>query len=723
MLFFTLFTLAALLTTPIAANNAPVQDPARLVPANTIFYVGTPSLQASADVGKASAMRKILDEPEVRAFLQKPVGAADKALQELIAQSGLPAEATPKISLAGMLGGDGGGVPIGQVFVALTHVSLPAPGADGEGEPDVGFVLGIEMKNESDLGVVKALWSLVEAPETAGTHAGRSYVIKKGEDGPPLALAFIDRLAVLSLSEKSLRAVLDNATAGKGTSLADTAEYQQAAGLGGGLRADSSTWLFRVGPMADMLRSVLSIVVLTHEDHAELGKLSAVIDQLGLGAIHWMGGEGHREPDGRVVSVLGVSTASNATGLVGKCLASETPVDLALLSGVPGNCQAMSAMGVDWLPHVYDFLVSAFETFEPEEAAAVLGQIQTFMGGANLRDDLLANPHGVLLTYTLPPEGFPGQPNTIFRVPLRDPPRFVKAMKAVVTGVAGAIPDMKDLAITDSEHEGRPFYEIDLSATPGAMFMMQPAFATDGDTLVMCLQSAKALRTALNGVQGSGSLADNSEFMAFAKSLAAKGQLTELSFSDNAQTFSSIYGQVAGPVSMMAGMFGELPVDFSLLPTEQAIIKHLGYSYAGGSSMEGGLSVHRSVSEFALGDFVPLLLTAGVLGVQAATGGAYEDAAVVEVSPTERVQADLQQLSAAMTVYKISQGAYPKELADLVKPLPDYEEGCLGKPELPLDPWGNGYRFRLNEKKKPFLWSAGPNGLDEGGAGDDVAKK
>jgi len=719
----TFITLLSLLATPMVPGTGPVTDPARLLPANTIFYVGTPSLQAGAESSKASAMRKILDEPEVKAFLQKPVGAADKALQELIAKSGLPAEATPRISLAGMLGSDGAGVPIGQVFLALTHVTMPAPGAGGAGVPDIGLVLGLELKNPSDLGMIKALWSLLPAPETAASHAGHDYVVKMVDDGPPLALAIVDKLAVLSLSEKSLQAVLGNVDGSKGTSLADSSDYQEAIGLGGGLRADSSSWMFRVGPMADMLRGLLGMAVMYHGDNAELGKMTAVLDQIGLGSIRWIGGEGHREPDGRVLSAMGVSISKDATGLIGKCVAAETPIDLAVLGSVPGNCQQMSAFGVDWLPHVYDFLVSAFETFAPDEAAEALGYVQTFMGGASLRDDLLANPHGVALMYTLPPEGFPGQPPTIIRVSLRDPARFVAAMKALVSGVAAAVPDLAALKITESDHEGDPFYEIDLSATPGAMLMMQPAFATDGDVLVLCLQSAKVLRTALNGVQGSGSLADNSEFMAFAKSLAAKGQVTELSFSDNAKTFGSIYGQVAGPVSMMAGMFGELPVDFSLMPTEQAIVKHLGYSYSGGSKTPSGLAVHRSVSEFALGDFVPLLLTAGVIGVQAATGGMGGEEAVVEVSPAERVQADLQQLSAAMTVYKISQGAYPSQLADLVKPLPDYEEGCLGKSELPVDPWGNGYHFRLNEKKKPFLWSAGPNGLDEDGAGDDVAKK
>jgi hypothetical protein len=631
----------------------------------------------------------------------------------------------PKISLAGMLSGEGGGVPIGRFFLALTHVSLPAPGAEGGGEPDVGLVLGIEMQNASDLGLVKALWGMIKAPETTATHGTHSYMVKKLEGGPPVVLGFLDKLALLTLSEKTLGFILDNAAGGSGATLADTAEYKQAVGLGGGMHADSSTWLFRMGQLAEMGRSLVGMAMMGHPDVKELAGISALIDQTGIASIRWVGGEAHREADGRVITTMGVSIAPDATGLVGKCAASAAPVDLAILSTVPGNCLSMSAFGVDWLPHVYDFAMSAIETVAPEEAPGITAKIKEFMGSASLRDDLLANPHGVALLYGLPGEGFPGTPSTIVKVALRDPQKFVSAMNALAAGVSAQFPDnFAGLKINASEHEGHPFYEIDLSSTIAAAVMLQPAFALDGDKVVLCLQSSKALKTALNGLQGAGSLADNSELMTFAKGLAAKGKLTGLSFSDNAKSFGTVYGQLAPAVGMMSGMFGTLPVDFSLMPTEQAIGKHLGYSYDGTYDAGGGLEVGRGVAEFALGDFVPILLTGGVIAVGVMSGeGMGEADAAPALSPAEQVQNDLQQLSAAMTVYKISQGGYPKELADLVKPLPDYEEGCLGKPDLPTDPWGHGYFFKLNEKKKPFLWSAGPNGQDEGGAGDDIAKK
>lgn len=719
-----LVTLVTTATLLLAGAHAPVgaevQDPAALLPANTLFYMGTPSLQAGSVAAKNSAMRRILDEPEVKAFLQKPVSAADKALLAMLDQSGLPAEARPKFTLAGMMGGEAA-LPMGRFFVAVTHVSLPAGEADG-GQPDVGLVIGLEMLQEADLGLVKALWGMIELPEESRAHGGQAYLLKQSGDGPPLALAFAGKLALMSLSERSLKNVLDNLAAPSGGSLADMADYKEVVALGGGLRADSSTFIMRVAQVNDMVRSLLVVAAHAEPGNEVLQKMGALLDDFGLGSIQWVGSEGHREADGRVISTVGVSMAAEPKGLMGKLAASDKPVDPAVLAGVPGNCLSMAAFGVDWLPEVYDFAEHALRTFDAAAADEILAQLKGFMGESDLRNDVLANVNGVMLTYSLPGEGFPGQPTQIFRAGLRDGERFAKAVGAMAAALGGAFPEMKAIKLVESEHEGRRLFELDVSATPAAMAMIQPAFAIDGAQLVATLQSTKALKTALNGVQGSGSLAQNSEFAGFIKGLQGKGTLTALGFSDVAKTFGSIYGQVAPMVSMFAGAAGDLPLDLSLMPTEQAIGRHLGYGFSGGYRTSGGLGVQRSVSQFTLTDFLPVLLTAGVVGVSVAEGVGVEQEAP-EVSPEERVQADLQQLSAAMTVYKISQGGYPTALADLVKPLPDYEEGCLGRPDLPLDPWGSGYFFRLNEKKKPFLWSAGPNGVDEGGAGDDIAKK
>ena len=53
---FRALTTLALLSAPLLAGDGP-QDPAKLLPPKTIFYVGTPSLQAAAEAAKNSAMR------------------------------------------------------------------------------------------------------------------------------------------------------------------------------------------------------------------------------------------------------------------------------------------------------------------------------------------------------------------------------------------------------------------------------------------------------------------------------------------------------------------------------------------------------------------------------------------------------------------------------------------------------------------------------------------
>jgi hypothetical protein len=353
---FRALTTLALLAAPLLAGDGP-QDPARLLPPKTIFYVGTPSLQAAAEASKNSAMRKILDEPEVKAFLAKPVAAADKVLKDLIAQSGLPADATPKCSLADMVAGKDSGMAMGRFFLALTHVGMPSPDND---EPDIGLVIGVEMQDAKDLGLVKALWSMLPMEEVPVTHGTHQYLTKKHTDGPPVCLAFIDRLAVISLSKMTIETVLDNSTA-TGASLADTADYKQLVGLAGSIRADSATWMLRVGQIADVIHSGLTVGRMAAAQEPEalhyIDAIGKIVDGVGLRSMPWIGGESHRDPSGKVIGMMGVSIAKDAGGLIGKCIAADQPVDVAQIKTVPGNCLSMSMFSIGFLPHLYDFLV------------------------------------------------------------------------------------------------------------------------------------------------------------------------------------------------------------------------------------------------------------------------------------------------------------------------------------------------------------------------------
>ena len=718
-------TAAALTLLMSAAFAAPqTDDPAKLLPSDTLIYFGSSGASGAA---KGGAMQAILAEPEVKAFLAKPIAAADKTLKELLTQGGISAEDGQRWSVASMMGSEGK-TPFGKLFLAMTHFSVTPPSGEADPKPDVGLVVGVELLDPRDIAVLKALWGRIPWTEETGNYKGQDFLMKSNPDGVSLRLTFIGNLAVATLSEKSMQAVVDRAKTASGDSLAKAADYTQLLGTAGGQHPGSSTWIIRVAPMASMINGVLGLAMASagsDKGQAEaMAKVSSVVQGLGLDGIRWAGGTNWREASGRVKGAAVVSVTPGAPGLLPRCLADSGTIDRKIVERVPGDSLSMSAGSIDWLPAVYDFAMTTFKALEPGEYDNVQAMIKQFMGESDLREDLLVNLHGTLLTYEQPGSGMAEQPASIIRVGLKNPDAFVKALRALASSISSNFLDSPDaVSIKESDHEGRKLYEIDLSKTPLVMSPVQPAFAVDGGELVLCPQSTKALKTALNGTKPESSLAKNAELAAFLDKLAAKGELASIGFSDNAKRFGAVYGQFASMAQMFGGAVGDVPIDLSLMPSEAAITKHLTQCWSGSYVTEGGSTfVGHSEGQFQLSDFLPIVVTAGIVGVSIATGSdAYSAEPKVE-DPFEIVQRHLGEISAGMTVFKISEGRYPESIDDLVKPLADYPEGCLGKSEAPVDPWGNPYRFKLNAKGKPQLWSMGPDGVDQGGESDDIVK-
>lgn len=719
---------ALALLVPAAWAAPQADDPARLLPSDTLIYFGTSSVRAGADASKGGAMQLIMGEPEVKAFLAKPVAAADKTLKEMLAQGGISAEDSQRWSVNAMMAGDASSAPFGKVFLALTHFSIATSAATSKPAPDVGVVVGIELLDTRDVAVLKALWGRIPWPEETGTYKGQEFLMKSNPDGPSLRLSFVGNLAVATLSEKSMQAVLDRVSAPAGDSLAKAADYTQLLGTVGGQHPGASTWIIRVAPMANMISGILGMAMASNSSDPgkaeEVAKVAAVVQGLGLDGVRWIGGTNWRETSGRVKGTAIVSITPGAPGLLPHLLADTGSIDRKTLERVPGDSLSMGAGSIDWLPAVYDFAMSSFKAIEPTEYESAQAAIKQFMGESDLREDLLANLHGTLLTYQMPGSGMAEQPANVFRVGLHKPDAFIKALRSLTSSISAQFLDSADaVAIKESDHEGRKLYEIDLSKTPLAISPVQPAFAIDGGDLVFCPQSTKALKTDLNGTPVESSLAKNAQLSAFIDSLASKGQLTSLSFTDNAKIFGTLYSQLASMAQMFGGAAGDIPVDLSLMPSEQSITKHLSQSWSGAYQTDGGATfVSRSDGQFQVSDFIPLLVTAGVVGVSIATGGGESSGEPKIEDPYEIVQRHLGEINAGMTVFKITEGRYPESIDDLVKPLPDYPEGCLGKSEAPVDPWGHPYRYKLNAKGKPQLWSMGPDGVDQGGESDDIVK-
>ena len=90
-------------------------------------------------------------------------------------------------------------------------------------------------------------------------------------------------------------------------------------------------------------------------------------------------------------------------------------------------------------------------------------------------------------------------------------------------------------------------------------------------------------------------------------------------------------------------------------------------------------------------------------------------------------RAELKTLRQALDLYKAQHGAYPTTDQSLTVLIDrPGSRGYLAGPHALLDPWGAGFIYRspgMQHSVDGFqLYSRGPNGIDEGGGGDDIVE-
>lgn len=90
-------------------------------------------------------------------------------------------------------------------------------------------------------------------------------------------------------------------------------------------------------------------------------------------------------------------------------------------------------------------------------------------------------------------------------------------------------------------------------------------------------------------------------------------------------------------------------------------------------------------------------------------------------------RARLKTLHEILDVYKARHGVYPTTEQSLTVLIPEPgSRGYLTGPQALLDPWGAQYVYRSPDVRRGGgafqLYSRGPNGVDEGGGGDDIAE-
>jgi len=173
---------------------------------------------------------------------------------------------------------------------------------------------------------------------------------------------------------------------------------------------------------------------------------------------------------------------------------------------------------------------------------------------------------------------------------------------------------------------------------------------------------------------------------------------------------------------------GDMPFDPRLLPDAETFTRFFRPTVAWSHRVGTGARVTRIESSFG-----PETLLGAVVGVGSLAVGVQQRTRHVEVEQVqteedperaaaiEATQATLSEVATRLEVYRIENDHYPRTLAVLLEPTPNFPRGYLEREDVPNDGWERELHYQASTDGSSYsLWSLGENGVDEGGAGDDV---
>jgi hypothetical protein len=198
-------------------------------------------------------------------------------------------------------------------------------------------------------------------------------------------------------------------------------------------------------------------------------------------------------------------------------------------------------------------------------------------------------------------------------------------------------------------------------------------------------------------------------------------EATAVLYIDWAAQVEALFGLARAFGPMMESF--NFPFDLSQLPSPLVFTRHMPPTLHVVRQVQGGLAV-RHEAGFAFETWLGLAGLGALVRDQLADAGpaVLAQASPAGSDPAAETRRTVLELRTALSVYKLDRGAFPDALAGLLEPSPSYPSGYLdGRTALPLDAWGRAYRYlRAPDGASCRVWSVGPDGVDQDGAGDDV---
>lgn len=316
-----------------------------------------------------------------------------------------------------------------------------------------------------------------------------------------------------------------------------------------------------------------------------------------------------------------------------------------------------------------------------------------------------------------------GAPPFQLMVAVRDP----DGMRRGLAGLARMLPDVvgEGASVKSRPYRGYDVYTIklngeglDLGDLPiNPLDLFQPTFVVMDDRLMVTMNSIQAKREIKRIIKG-----DSTVNPALSGDLFPEGGAGQIGFANWIEVIGRLYSAGKSLAPMLAGIGGDLPFDLSALPDAELFTRHFQTSHEW-KRREGGIVRYHGNSSFGPESngiaLVPLIGLAALVGTPGMVAKDFEEIYVHEASDGG-ARSEIVLLQNAVSGFADNNaGRLPEDLDILF--MGDVNGASYAPDECSTDPWGNAYLYWVAKDGLEFaIYSGGPNGLDEGGDGDDV---
>lgn len=718
-----------------SASALPAQQSDRLsdhLPADTLFYFEVPDVAQLRDGLQGAAIGRIWQDEGMQAFLGDAVAMAREqfaAGEASLAEQGMPVEFLSWEAIRSVEFGVSMEAPTTEEAMAngpAMHIAMQVRFADGLAETAFELIASAAAPDAADQIVRSETGATLDVPTGP---AGPKVTIQR--EGSRLLMTLVNAPDGLDAGTLGASAAFRNARAKvAGEGMACFGYYNPIAAL-------------------EMQKGFLEIA-------SSQGEMNSMTDALGAFAESALGNaravafaSGWKKGDS--VTTTYVDFGGQPAGWA----YTSAPADRALVGYVPADATSFSIGGMGGSEGFRELLSSADAIMSDptmKQNVAIWAESEpishSWLVGENrpLLDAALAGIGDRFLSYSSPLSGS----RTL--IELDDPAAVQAAATPLVRAIAKAIDGVEEIpvALRAKRESVRaqpgltvPVYYLRLrteALPPEAgqvlMFLgqIEPSFAVSPDGwLVASMTRANVRSVVRSGLQPEArSIAENPEAAAFLERVPSNA--VQLSWSDPRPGVE----QMMTFVNLGIGMAGmnmdpeQLPVDLQKVPTAATINRHLrpseSYTWMDDDGMRSwsrgsfGMADLMAVAGYALPVGAMAALWVRDMQTMPVPEGAAMPAPFEESSPDPmvRTRQELARVQTGILVYDSYHGGPPPSLESLLTERPDGQH-YLDRVELGLraDGWGNPLAYRPTADGY-ILYSFGPNGLDEGGEGDDL---